>query len=55
MCVTKLSAAPPFSSVSRIPSVFYIAPDGTMKLATVGVVPQEVIESILKAAWPDQR
>jgi len=54
VCVTKLSATPPFSSVTHVPSIFYIAPDGTMKLATVGAVPREIIEQILKAAWPYQ-
>ncbi len=54
VCITKLSATAPFSSVTHIPSIFYIAPDGTIKLATVGAVPQATIEQILQAAWPYQ-
>ncbi|RPJ37151.1 MAG: hypothetical protein EHM35_06910, partial [Planctomycetaceae bacterium] len=36
VCITRLSAVPPFNSVTHVPSIFYVAPDGTMKLATVG-------------------
>lgn len=52
VCVTKLSVLPPFSSVTHYPSMFYVDPDGTMKLGTVGAVPLDIIESILQAAWP---
>ncbi len=51
VCVTKLPAMPPFSSVTHIPSIFFVAPDGTMKLATVGAVPGEILKQILKGAW----
>ena len=54
-CVTTISALPaPFKSVQDYPSIFYIAPDGLIKLGTVGLVPQGTIEAILAAAWPRQ-
>jgi thiol-disulfide isomerase/thioredoxin len=52
VCVTTLSALPPFNSVTHYPSIFYVAQDGTIKLGTVGAVPLEIIKSTLQAAWP---
>ncbi len=55
VCATKLSSLPaPFSLAYHFPSAFYIAPDGVIKLATVGAVPQAKMEAILAAAWPGQ-
>jgi hypothetical protein len=55
VCVTRISSLPaPFSSVSHLPSAFYIAPDGLIKLGTVGAVPAKTMEEILDAAWPPQ-
>jgi thiol-disulfide isomerase/thioredoxin len=55
VCVTKLASLPaPFGSVSHLPTCFYIAPDGLIKLATVGGVPLASMEEILNAAWPPQ-
>ncbi len=51
VCVTVLSATPPFSSVTHVPSIFFVAPDGTMKLAAIGAVPEETLKQILKGAW----
>lgn len=55
VCVTKTSLLPaPLSSVSHFPSIFYLAPDGLVKLGTVGRVPQATIKAILASAWPRQ-
>lgn len=55
VCVAKIASLPsPFGSVSHLPTCFYIAPDGLIKLGTVGAVPQESMEEILDAAWPPQ-
>jgi hypothetical protein len=44
----------PFGDAFHYPSIFYIAPDGTIELATIGAVPSETIKQILNAAWPYQ-
>ncbi|MGE5296644.1 MAG: LamG-like jellyroll fold domain-containing protein [Solirubrobacterales bacterium] len=55
MCTTKLSSLPaPFGQIYHVPAAFYIAPDGMLKLATVGSVSQATMEAILAAAWPAQ-
>jgi hypothetical protein len=55
MCVTKTSSLPaPFRSAAHFPSIFYVAPDGVIKLGTVGLVPQATIQAILAATWPSQ-
>jgi peroxiredoxin len=52
VALKKLSSLPaPFGAIAYIPSGFYIAPDGTIKLATVGAVPPAEIQAILRAAW----
>jgi peroxiredoxin len=52
VAVRKLFALPaPFGSITHIPSGFYIAPDGTIKLAIVGAATPEEIQAILRAAW----
>ena len=52
VCVTKLSSLPaPFSSALHYPSIFYLAPDGMLKLGTVGLLPRAKIEEIIAAAW----
>ncbi len=51
-CTAKLSSLPgPLSQVYHFPAAFYVAPDGMIKLATVGAVPQATMEAILAAAW----
>lgn len=53
VCLTTTSSLPaPLSSVAHVPSIFYIAPDGLIKLGTVGPIPRATIEAILAAAWP---
>jgi thiol-disulfide isomerase/thioredoxin len=55
VCTTKISSLPvPLSLSYHFPSTFYIAPDGVIKLATIGPVPQAKMEAILGAAWPAQ-
>jgi hypothetical protein len=55
ICLTKLSSLPaPFSLAYHFPSTFYVAPDGTIKLATVGPVPEAKMKAILAAARPSQ-
>jgi len=39
----------PFSEAQYIPSAFFVGPDGTIKIATVGVVPLADMRAILKA------
>ncbi len=52
VALRKLSTLPaPFGTITRIPSGFYIAPDGTIKLAIIGAVSPEEIQAILHAAW----
>jgi thiol-disulfide isomerase/thioredoxin len=43
------SAERPYSRVNSLPSAFFISPDGTIKLATAGLVPLYDIEAILAA------
>ncbi len=55
VCVTKTSSLPaPFSLVLHFPSIFYLAPDGLIKLGTVNRVPRARIEEIIAAAWPQK-
>jgi thiol-disulfide isomerase/thioredoxin len=52
VALKRISALPaPFGTIDYIPSGFYIAPDGTIKLGTVGAVGPEEIQAILRAAW----
>jgi peroxiredoxin len=52
VALKKIFALPaPFGTIAYIPSGFYIAPDGTIKLGTVGAVGPEEIRAILRAAW----
>jgi len=39
----------PFNSVEYIPCTFFIGPDGTIKIATMGVVPLADMKAIVKA------
>ncbi|MDH7598019.1 MAG: redoxin domain-containing protein [Sedimentisphaerales bacterium] len=47
--VDKKALPEPYSAVSAIPSAFFIGKDGTLKLATIGVVPLADMMAILKA------
>jgi thiol-disulfide isomerase/thioredoxin len=48
--VNKDAMPAPFSSAEYIPSTFWIAPDGTIKITTVGAVPLADMKAILKAS-----
>lgn len=43
----------PYSLVNSIPSSFFIEPDGKIKIATMGLIPQKDIKAILQAEWPE--
>jgi thiol-disulfide isomerase/thioredoxin len=43
------SSQRPYTDVNALPSAFFISPDGTIKLATAGLVPLRDIEAILAA------
>jgi thiol-disulfide isomerase/thioredoxin len=50
--VDKDSLPAPFNASEYIPATFWIAPDGTLKLTTVGVVPLSDMKAIVKASGP---
>lgn len=43
------STVSPYSRINSLPSAFFIAPDGTVKMATAGLVPLRDMEAILAA------
>lgn len=51
--LTRVTALPgPFGDTFHYPSIFYIAPDGMIKLATIGEMSIETMKQIINAAWP---
>ena len=48
--VDKATLPAPFNAVEYIPCTFWIAPDGTLKMTTVGVVPLSDMKALVKAA-----
>ena len=44
--------AAPYNTVTSLPSCIFIYPEGTIKLATSGLISLEEFKAILKADWP---
>ncbi len=44
----------PYDSVNALPTVFFIRPDGKIKIVTAGLMELEDIKAVLEADWPEQ-